>query len=113
MKCSNSECSYESNALSAGTLYLLEFDQPSNRRIAGNEHGFPSCLSPRRYFWLCASCSRQYVVKKWTEAGVLLEQRVHPTLTEDGSDSANLDQDLVSHVRRAARPRHWRYHAES
>lgn len=106
MKCSNANCECQSDTLTRGTLYLLEFDDPTCKRLDGSEQGFPTCLSARRYFWLCASCSKRYMVKKWSGAGIVLEERMYPTLTSDDMGTPRMDQQLVCKNRRSLRARY-------
>lgn len=74
MQCANPECRRDAQDLQKGTLRLLEMDVPPEKRVVRSDSGFPICMVPSRYFWLCAECSHFLKIKRWTTNGLILEQ---------------------------------------
>lgn len=76
MQCANPQCSAELLYLRDGSLQLFQFEPDAEHSHDGGDDGaFPMRSSPCRFFWLCARCSRLYVMKRWTSSGVVLCQR--------------------------------------
>lgn len=73
MQCANPKCRVDAHHLENGTLRLLEMEVPPEKRTVGADSGFPVCVVPTRYFWLCAECSRFLKMRRWTSAGLVLE----------------------------------------
>jgi hypothetical protein len=72
MHCANPNCHTIAEELLKGTLALVEFETAPADRLLYAEGGFPVCSAPTRYFWLCAPCSKQFAIKKWNSAGLIL-----------------------------------------
>jgi hypothetical protein len=45
---------------------------PRNELMGSSSDEFPVCAAPQKYFWLCADCSRDFILWRWTPEGVLL-----------------------------------------
>ena len=76
MRCANPECGIVAHDLAAGVLRLIEFELPPEKRVTRSEWGFPICSVPSRYFWLCERCSEVLRIRRWTEGGLVFEQRI-------------------------------------
>jgi hypothetical protein len=84
-QCANPQCSKELLYLREGRLALLDMewhatDQPPPDDGAFAVRSLPSCL-----FWLCGECAKTYLVKRWTNAGLVVVFRnrgpgIHPDL---------------------------------
>jgi hypothetical protein len=84
MQCAN--CKMIAEDLLEGLLTLIEFETPPEDRLLYAGGRFPVCCAPSRYFWLCASCSKRFAIRKWNSAGLVLQQiecvaRLPPRLT--------------------------------
>ena len=75
MQCANPKCLSDAPYLRDGSLHLLELEAGANRRLEGDEGGFPRHSSPQRYFWLCGECTRMFSIAKWTPSGIVLTLR--------------------------------------
>lgn len=73
MECANPECRRDAHDLHNGTLRLLEMAVSPEERLEGNDYGFPVCIVPSKFFWLCAECSRILRMKGWSATGLILE----------------------------------------
>lgn len=73
MRCANPECGKIAEHLFDGTLRLIELDLPPGRRTTGEESGFPVCIVPTRYFWLCPECSNLLEIHRWTPKGIIVK----------------------------------------
>jgi hypothetical protein len=71
MQCAN--CKMIAEDLLEGVLTLIEFETPPEDRLLYAGGGFPVCSAPSRYFWLCASCSKNFAIRKWNSAGLMLQ----------------------------------------
>ena len=71
MRCVNPVCGLWAHDIFAGTLWCLEQEVPLDARIEGDEGGFPVCVVPTRYLWLCPACSRTMRVRGWTPDEVI------------------------------------------
>ena len=78
MRCANPACQASGRSLWEGSLIRLELEVPPDQRVRGDESGFPVCLVPNRYFWLCADCSNRFSISRWTSAELILETRAAP-----------------------------------
>ena len=83
MQCANLKCGCDAPYLRDGSLHLLELEASANRRLEGDEGGFPRHSSPQRYFWLCGECTKVFSITKWTPSGVVLTLRKQHTSTID------------------------------
>lgn len=72
MQCANPKCGQLAHDVFAGTLWLVEQDVPSDARIAGDDEGFPVCVVPTRYLWLCPACSTILEIRSWTAEEIIL-----------------------------------------
>jgi len=91
MRCANSECGRNAQHLFEGTLWLVELDVPPGARIVGDESGFPICVVPSRYFWLCPDCSRSMKVHGWTSKEIIvrpisLKKEPHPAQVDSAGN---------------------------
>ncbi len=75
MHCANPKCRCELFDMPGGSVWLMELELPDGQPTGDGEEAFPVSMSPRKYFWLCAACSRQFVLWRWTPSGVFLAQR--------------------------------------
>ena len=75
MKCANPTCNSTLLYLRGGVLRLLEMETEPARRLQGHGDGFPVCRPSARFFWLCAECARNLVIKRWAAQGLILEWR--------------------------------------
>lgn len=75
MQCANPYCRTSAQNQPGGTLRLMEMEVPPDDRVIGADGGFPVCCAQSRYFWLCAQCSRELVLRKWTSSEVIIEPR--------------------------------------
>jgi hypothetical protein len=71
-QCANPQCSKELLYLREGRLALLDMewhatDQPPPDDGAFAVRSLPSCL-----FWLCGECAKTYLVKRWTNSGLVV-----------------------------------------
>jgi hypothetical protein len=73
--CTNPRCSRELVYLREGTLKLLEMESDSDARPRRDNGPFQMRFLPKKYFWLCSECAKRYVVKQWTNSGIVLEIR--------------------------------------
>lgn len=83
LTCANKECKAELKYLRGGRLFLME----RKLQAVPTPVGMANAMAPReaeqpkqvvalrRYFWLCESCSHEYVIRSWTENGVELVPR--------------------------------------
>ena len=83
MQCANPKCGRDAPYLRDGSLHLLELEASANRRLEGDESGFPRHSSPQRYFWLCGECTQVFSITKWTSSGIILTPRKKHTSTID------------------------------
>ena len=72
MHCANPNCHTIAEELLKGTLALVEFETAPADRLLYAKGGFPVCSARTRYFWLCAPCSKQFAIKNWDTAGLIL-----------------------------------------
>lgn len=79
MKCANPDCDQYSDDLREGRVCLVEKMVAPEERITGSEGGFPVCVVPSRYFWLCGNCSSGYFIRGWLEQELILEPRISRT----------------------------------
>lgn len=88
LMCVNKNCKAELKYLRGGRLFLMERKlkavpaQANPAQMQGGNTPPPRQVEPprhhvalRRYFWLCESCSQDYVIRNWTENGVELAPR--------------------------------------
>lgn len=73
MKCVNPNCTSKLLYLRGGVLRLLELECAPEKRLHGHADGFPVCRPTARYFWLCGSCAKALVIRRWTSEGLILE----------------------------------------
>jgi len=73
MLCANPQCRRDAQYFRDGSLVLVEFESGPNHRFEHEDEGFPTRSSPRKFFWLCADCASQFLLKSWTRFGVVLE----------------------------------------
>lgn len=75
MHCANPECSRAANDLTIGLLRLIELEVSPEQRVARSDGGFPICVAPSRYFWLCEKCCEVLSIRNWTSDGLVFESR--------------------------------------
>ena len=98
MHCANPNCHTIAEDLLKGTLALVEFETDPADRLLRAEGGFPVCSARTRYFWLCAPCSKQFAIKKWNSAGLILVSLKHDS---PSPSELNASKMPVSKVRPA------------
>jgi hypothetical protein len=77
MQCANPDCSTELLYLRSGSLQLLEQHIPADLGSASDDTGFSARIPPRKFFWLCGECTKNFVIRQWTAGGLLLRKRCH------------------------------------
>lgn len=75
MRCANPKCRCELFDMPGGSIWLLQLELPSDQTTGNGEGAFSAPTLPQKYFWLCAACSRRFVLWRWTPSGVFLAQR--------------------------------------
>jgi hypothetical protein len=75
MRCANPKCRCELFDMPGGSIWLLQLELPDDQPTGNSEEAFSTPALPQKYFWLCADCSRRFVLWRWTPSGVLLAQR--------------------------------------
>jgi hypothetical protein len=94
MRCVNPECTCGLLDLPGGSVWLMQLEVPRDQQTESEEHGFSACALPTKYFWLCADCSRRFVLLHWTPAGVVLAKN-QPN-THNGAAKRTGDADTSS-----------------
>ena len=100
MRCANPECGRIAEHLFDGTLRLIELDLPPRQRTTGDESGFPVCIVPTRYFWLCQECSRSVEIHRWTLRGIIVKPLAKSATLAAGqaATTSNLLRSRPQHV---------------
>ena len=75
MVCANTKCGCGLFDMPGGSICLLQLELPGDQPTVNSEDAFFVSTSPRKYFGLCAACSRRFVLWRWTTSGVFLAQR--------------------------------------
>jgi hypothetical protein len=75
MRCSNPKCRCGLFDMPGGSIWLLQLELPRDPPTGNSEEAFSVSELPKKYFWLCAACSRRFVLWRWTPSGVFLAQR--------------------------------------
>jgi hypothetical protein len=75
MVCANPKCRCELFDMPGGSIWLLQLELPGDHATGTGEEAFSAPTSPEKYFWLCAACSRRFVLWRWTPSGIFLAQR--------------------------------------
>jgi hypothetical protein len=78
-QCANPQCSKELLYLREGRLALLDMESHANDQPRPDDGAFAMRLLSSRLFWLCGECTKTYVVKRWTTAGLVVMPR-NPTV---------------------------------
>jgi hypothetical protein len=74
--CANPQCSQELLYLREGRLALLDLESHAiDQRL--DDGAFAMRSLPSSLFWLCGECTKTYVVKRWTNAGLVVALRNH------------------------------------
>jgi hypothetical protein len=76
-QCANPQCSKELLYLREGRLALLDLESHANDQSRPDDGAFAMRPLPSSIFWLCSECSKTYVVKRWTTAGLVVALRNH------------------------------------
>ena len=77
MQCSNPQCRKPAEDAENGTFRFLEMEVPPEERTIRSDYGFPVCSVPGRFFWLCARCAMALKLRRWTHAGLVVEERAN------------------------------------
>jgi hypothetical protein len=72
MVCANPNCSCRLFDVPGGTIWLLQLERPDVQPTDESDETFSIPSLRHKYFWLCAACSRRFVLQRWTPTGVLL-----------------------------------------
>ena len=73
--CANPACSNGEFDQPGGSIWLMELE-PSRYEATGcDDNGFSINSRPHKYFWLCVECSRRFMIRQWTQAGIALVPR--------------------------------------
>ena len=75
MHCANPDCCCDTFDLPGGSLWWMELEESRDQPIENEDNGFPICILPLKYFWLCAECSQRFVLSQWTPTGIVLVPR--------------------------------------
>ena len=67
-KCANPSCNEPFHYFRTGKIYLI--DAPTAKSALHERR-------PPEYFWLCGECTKYFVIRQWTVAGLLLRNRCH------------------------------------
>lgn len=79
MQCANPHCRRPAEDIESGTLKFVEMEVSPEERTIRSDSGFPVCSVPGRFFWLCRQCALTLKIRRWTKAGLVVEER-----TKDG-----------------------------
>jgi len=74
--CANPQCSKELLYLREGRLAMLDLESHANDQRL-DDGSFAMRSLPSSLFWLCGECTKTYVVKRWTNAGLVVALRNH------------------------------------
>lgn len=74
MDCANPECRCGLFDRPGGSIWLMQLDSPRDR-LDDDGGAFSYFPAPTKCFWLCAECSQQFIVLRWTAAGLCLARR--------------------------------------
>lgn len=58
-----------------GSIWLLQLEPEGDQPTGNGEDAFSVSTLPQKCFWLCAACSRRFVLWRWTPSGLFLAQR--------------------------------------
>ncbi len=89
MACANKACNAELKYLRDGRLFLMEREPKITQQSTSDRGMLKHAATMRRYFWLCESCAQTYVIRRWTESDIELDECVpkrlgpKPTATSD------------------------------
>lgn len=83
LACANKQCKAELKYLRGGRLFLMERRMKATpvsmsipqTQTSSQVEPFRHDVALRRYFWLCESCAKEYVIRSWTQDGVELAPR--------------------------------------
>lgn len=75
MQCANPQCRRPAEDIENGTLKFVEMEVSPEERTVRSDSGFPVCTVPGRFFWLCRQCSLALKIRRWTNAGLVVEER--------------------------------------
>ncbi len=78
MTCANRNCKAELKYLRGGQLFLMEREPHIPSQAAPGSAEPKRHVTMRRYFWLCASCAQDFLIRRWTEDGIELVPRHTP-----------------------------------
>jgi hypothetical protein len=88
MRCANPQCSKELLYLREGTLNLLEMESRSVDQFQSDVGAFAMRSVPSKFFWLCGECTKTFILKRWTSAGLVLVLRNQKTAGGDPNPAA-------------------------
>jgi hypothetical protein len=92
MNCANPACRCGLFDRPGGSIWLMHLDEP-REHLLKDSGTFSSVPAPTKCFWLCAECSRQFIVVRWTAEGLRLarkQTRTRGTTTVSGSANPEL-----------------------
>lgn len=75
MRCANPKCRCGLFDMAGGSIWLLQLELSGDQPTGNSEEAFSVSTLPQKCFWLCAACSRRFVLWRWTPSGVFLAQR--------------------------------------
>lgn len=75
MQCANPHCRRPADDIESGTLAFVEMEVSPEERTTRSDSGFPVCSVQGRFFWLCSQCSLTLKIRRWTHAGLVVEER--------------------------------------
>lgn len=90
MECANPHCRKAAETMDCGTLKFLELEVSPEERTIRSDYGFPVCSAQGRFFWLCGRCSLVFNLRRWTQAGLVFEERANAGQPQVWSTSARL-----------------------
>jgi hypothetical protein len=75
MRCANPDCCCGLFDQPGGSIWLMQLETPCDRPTESMDYDFSVSAVPTKCFWLCAECSRRFILSRWTPAGVCLVKR--------------------------------------
>ena len=90
MQCANPRCCRELLYLREGRLALLDMESHANVPPRPDDGAFAMNCFPSQYFWLCCECAEIYLLKRWTNSGLIVVLR-NPNTTGLRADLQTLE----------------------
>ena len=75
MRCANPDCCCGLFDQPGGSIWLMQLETPCDQLMESVDYDFSVSTLPSKYFWLCADCSRRFILSRWTPTGVSLVKK--------------------------------------